>query len=106
MAMRMTLTLGAALIAAMLCWAALSTAQTTQALPGPGTGIVPVTGTVSIDRMPAVSAIQAGPWEVAVRGVSEEVRVANQPVVSVAPVGFLRKGGRNQGPGGTVPPKS
>jgi hypothetical protein len=90
--MRLTTIAGGSIVAAALCWAALSAAQT-QPIPGPGTGIVPVTGTVTIEQMPAVSALQEGPWQVSVIN-APEVRIANRPVISLAPTEFLRKGGR------------
>ncbi len=68
--------------------------QQTQPLPGPGTGIVPVTvtgpvpvtmaGPVQISTLPIVNAAQQGEWN---------VRVANEPTVNVGAPEFLKKGG-------------
>lgn len=90
--MRIKVVAGALFAIAALLWAALS-AQQTQPLPGFGTGIVPITGSVTIDNVPTVSALQEGMWSVSVIN-APEVRVANRPVVSVAAAEFLKKGTR------------
>lgn len=59
--------------------------QQTQPLPGPGTGIVPVTvkGSVDIGTVPVVPVSQQGDWN---------VRVANTPTVIAATPEFVRTG--------------
>jgi hypothetical protein len=61
----------------------LAAQQAVRPVPGPGTGIVTVTGSVDIDRLPPVEALQRGDWKVA---------VANAPTVHVAATEFLKPG--------------
>jgi hypothetical protein len=81
----------AALAAALLVWAGVSAQQGTRPTPGPGTGIVTVTGSVDIGNTLDVRAAQRGDWRVAVAN-TPDVRVANTPSVVVAPPGFVKKG--------------
>ena len=61
-----------------------------QAVPGPGSGVVTVTGTVQIaDGM--IHAAQVGDWKVAVAN-APDVRVVNTPTVARAAWPFLRQG--------------
>jgi hypothetical protein len=74
--------------AVALLWVGTS-AQLTQPLPGPGSGIVKVEGTVDVRRMPVVSvnAAQQGDWRVA---------IANTPTITVASPAFVKVGARYQ----------
>jgi hypothetical protein len=74
-------------LAAAATLAAGSSAQVTQPRPGPGSGVVTVSGTVDIGRMPVatVNAAQQGEWR---------VTIASMPQVVVAPVAFVKAGGR------------
>jgi hypothetical protein len=71
---------GAALLATTL-----AAHQQTQPRPGPGSGVVTVAGTVDIGLMPPVSVTQQGEWRMA---------VTNAPTVVVAPLPFVKAGGR------------
>jgi hypothetical protein len=72
-----------------LLWVAVSAQQQEmKPLPGPGSGITNVTGSVSITGTPAVLASQEGDWAVAVSNVPS-VRIMEVP----SP-GFLRAGYR------------
>lgn len=62
-----------------------------QNAPGLGTGVVNVKGAVDIAN--TVPVTQSGAWKVGIDG-SPEVRVANQPVVWIAPPSFIKAGGR------------
>lgn len=62
-----------------------------QNVPGLGTGEVTVKGVVGIAN--TVPVTQSGAWRVGVDG-SPEVRVANQPIVWIAPPSFIKAGGR------------
>lgn len=66
-------------------------AQQGQSVPGFGSGEVTVKGVVGISN--TVPVTQSGSWKVAVDG-SPEVRVANQPIVWIAPPSFIKAGGR------------
>ena len=61
----------------------LAAQQAVRPVPGPGTGIVTVTGSVDIDDLPPVEALQRGDWKVA---------VANTPTVHVAATEFPKPG--------------
>jgi hypothetical protein len=89
--MRMRAAIGAAALA--LGVGVIALAQETKPVPGFGTGIVKVEGTVEIGNMPLVLAHQAGEWKVIVTNPLD-VRVANAPTVSVASPDFVQKGGR------------
>lgn len=80
--------IGALAIGVWLTWN-VATAQLTQPRPGPGSGVLTVEGTVDVGRMPVVNvnAAQQGDWRVA---------VANTPTVIVAPMFFIKAGGRYQ----------
>jgi hypothetical protein len=56
-----------------------------QPVPGPGTGVVTVVGTVNVANTPSVNAVQSGEWKVS---------VANAPSVVLAPPEFLHLRGR------------
>lgn len=79
--------IGVAAIGAGLLWAGVSARQEVRPVPGPGTGVVTVRGTVDIGNAPDVSAAQRGDWRVAVSNVPT-VRVANRTP------GFVKIGGR------------
>ena len=76
---------GAAMAVALLVAGAASVGQDVRSVPGPGTGIVTVTGKVDIGEMPDVKSVQAGDWR---------VNVANTPNVRVAGLDFLQAGRR------------
>jgi hypothetical protein len=88
--MRARIAVGALLLVAVLSLVGLSARQD-QRVPGPGSGVATVTGTVNIGQIPPVT--QAGTWKVAVDN-SPEVRVSNRPTVSVASPEFLKQGSR------------
>lgn len=67
--------------------------QTQPTMPGPGTGVVTVTGDVRIANRPSVEATQQGEWKVAVANTAP-VTVTNTPTVSLAMPFTLRKGAR------------
>lgn len=67
--------------------------QMQQPVPGPGSGIVTVTGEVTVANRPVVQAQQLGEWRVAVANTAP-VSVTNTPTVSLAMPFTLRKGGR------------
>jgi hypothetical protein len=73
-------------------WARSSSGQV-QAVPGPGTGIVIVKGTVDVGNVPIVEAVQRGEWRVSLPGPAD-VRVTNAPPAALASHVFLRVGGR------------
>jgi len=58
--------------------------QVVQPVPGPGSGIVTVAGSVSVANTPSVHAAQAGDWK---------VTLANTPAVMLTPPEFLRQRG-------------
>ena len=70
---------------------AAASARQGQNVPGLGTGEVTVKGVVGIAN--TVPVTQSGAWKVGVDG-SPEVRVANQPIVWIAPPSFIKAGGR------------
>ena len=72
----------AGVVFALLC-VALAAHQDVRPVPGPGTGIVTVTGAVDVGAMPPVEAVQRGDWKMA---------VTNTPTVQVTPAEFLRTG--------------
>ena len=79
---------GAAIVAALLVAGAASVRQDVRSVPGPGTGIVTVKGTVDIGALPDVRSVQAGDWK---------VNVANTPnvrVAATAPLDFIQQGRR------------
>ena len=89
--MRIRVALGAAALATIL--GVLVYAQETQKVPGFGTGIIKVEGTVDIGNMPLVLAHQSGEWKMTVAN-APDVRVVGMPNVSVAAPAFLKKDGR------------
>src|SRR6185436_16320752 len=68
-------------------------AQDTRSVPGIGTGIVNVRGTVEVANALDVRASQAGEWRVAVAN-APDVRVTSLPVVDFAGTGFVMRGKR------------
>ena len=71
----------------------VATGRQTQRMPGPGSGVVPVSGTVEIGNTPMVKAAQQGDWKVTV-GNQADVRITNTPLVTIAAPDFLKKSGR------------
>ncbi|HEX2456541.1 MAG TPA: hypothetical protein VHI99_22775 [Vicinamibacterales bacterium] len=80
----MRVTIAAAVVVFSLMSAGVL-AQLVQPVPGPGSGIVTVSGSVSVANTPSVNAAQSGDWK---------VTLANTPIVHLAPPEFLRPGGR------------
>lgn len=90
---RSTLSRGAVIVAmlavAMMAWVVNSSGQAVKPVPGPGTGIVTVEGTVNVGNTPTVTvgntptvhAAQSGNWK---------VMLANAPSVTVTNPDFLR----------------
>ena len=72
----------AGVVFAVLC-VAVAAQQDVRPVPGPGTGIVKVTGAVDVGTMPPVEAVQRGDWKLA---------VSNTPTVQVVPADFLKTG--------------
>lgn len=89
--MRTRVALGAAALATIL--GVLAYAQETQKVPGFGTGIIKVEGTVDVGNMPLVLAHQSGEWKVTIAN-APDVRVVSTPDVSVAAPAFLKKDSR------------
>ena len=73
-----------------LVWAGAS-AQDVRPVPGAGTGLVKVVGTVDVGNDPVVRAAQNGEWRVTV-GNTPTVRVGNN--VALASPAFFREGAR------------
>lgn len=71
---------------------AVASAQV-QSVPGPGTGIVTVTGEVAVANKPVVLATQQGDWRVSLANTAP-VTIANTPAVTAALPMPLKKGGR------------
>ena len=71
------------LIVAAFGWAAIPAGQDVRPVPGPGTGIVTVTGSVDIGNMPPVR--QGSDWQ---------VRFASPPDVRLMPPEFVKPRGR------------
>jgi hypothetical protein len=89
--MRMRVALGAAALITTL--GVFLYGQEVQKVPGFGTGVVTVAGTVEIGNTPLVLAHQAGEWKV-VLAAPPDVRVVNSPSVSVPTPAFLKSGSR------------
>jgi hypothetical protein len=64
-----------------------------QPVPGPGTGIVTVQGEVDVRRLPAIDVAQRGEWRVSLASPAD-TRVLAMPPVKLAPLPFVRAGGR------------
>ena len=79
------------LLAAAFGWTAIPVGQEVRPVPGAGTGIVTVTGSVDIGNMPPVR--QGSDWQVRF-ATPPDVRVASLPEVRVASPGFLKPRGR------------
>ena len=90
--MRTKVLTGALIVVAALYWARSTDGQV-QPVPGPGTGVVTVQGEVDIRWLPPIEASQRGDWKVSLATVAD-VRVVNAPTVAIAPLAFLRVGGR------------
>ena len=71
---------------------AVSSAQV-QSVPGPGTGVVTVTGEVAVANRPTVLATQEGEWRISLAGTAP-VSVTNTPSVALALPFTPRKGAR------------
>ena len=70
-----------------------SSARQVQAVPGPGSGIITVNGTVDVANLPPLDVGQRGPWAVSIAN-APDVRVTNTATVALAPASFLKIGGR------------
>ena len=70
-----------------------STAGQVQPVPTFGSGTVTVQGEVDVRRMPVIDVGQRGDWRVSLAN-APDVRVVNMPAVAMAPLPFLRVGGR------------
>ena len=68
-----------------------SSAGQVQSTPGPGSGVVTVTGKVDVDNVVRVA--PGADWKVSVSNVPD-VRVANVPSVSLAALPFVKVGER------------
>ena len=98
--MRIRVALGAAALTTVL-GVLVFAQQETQKVPGFGSGIVKIEGTVDIANTPIVLAHQSGDWKVIVANAPDvrvaampDVRVASMPSVSVAAPEFVTKGSR------------
>jgi hypothetical protein len=81
---------GAVAASALFCVAASSGQQEVRAVPGFGSGVVTVKGTVDVGSMPDVRAVQAGEWKVAV------ANMPNVRVAATAHLDFVKQGQRYQ----------
>jgi hypothetical protein len=81
------------LIGAIAFYWVRSTEGQVQPVPGPGSGVVTVQGQVDVGRLPPLDVRQGGDWKVSLAQVAD-VRVANTPAVAMAPLAFLKVGGR------------
>ncbi len=90
--MRTKVVVGVLMAVAALYWARPTDGQV-QPMPGPGSGSVTVQGEVDIRRLPPIDVGQRGDWKVSMANVPD-VRVVNTPTVAVAPLAFLKVGGR------------
>ncbi len=89
--MRMKVATVVLIAVAVLYWARSTNGQA-QSVPGLGSGIVPVQGEVDVRRLPPIDVGQRGDWKVSL--ANSDVRVVNTPTVAVAPLAFLKTGGR------------
>ena len=90
--MRKNVGAGVLIAVAALYWARSTDGQV-QSVPGPGSGVVTVQGEVDVRRVPPIDASQRGDWKVSLANVPD-VRVVNTATVTVAPLAFLKVGGR------------
>jgi len=90
--MRTRIVTGVLVVMAGFYWVRSTDGQV-QSVPGPGSGIVTVRGEVDIRRLPPMDVSQRGDWKVSLANVAD-VRVVNTPTVAVAPLAFLKVGGR------------
>ena len=81
----MRVCLAGAIVVAVSLMSVAVFAQLVQPVPGPGSGIVTVAGTVSVANTPSVNAAQTGEWK---------VTLAHTPAVLLTPPEFLRPRGR------------
>jgi hypothetical protein len=77
-----------AVIAAAFGWNVVTARQAGQPRPGIGDGVVTVNGAVDVRNAPVAA---TGAWRVNVDGWPD-VRITNQPTVSVAPLSFVKTG--------------
>lgn len=89
--MRIQVAVGAAIIAAGL--GGFLYAQETRPVPGFGTGVVKIEGTVEIGNAPVVLAHQSGEWKMTLVSPAD-VRIVNAPPVTLAAPAFLKKDAR------------
>jgi hypothetical protein len=82
--------MGAMIVVVALALVRSSNGQV-QSVPGPGTGVVYVSGKVDVDNV--VRAAQAGDWKMTVANVAD-VRVTNTPVVTLSALPFVKEGSR------------
>jgi hypothetical protein len=88
--MRTKLLMGALILVVALALVRSSNGQV-QSVPGPGTGVVFVSGKVDVENV--VRAAQAGDWKMSVANVAD-VRVTNTPVVTLSALPFVSEGAR------------
>jgi uncharacterized protein (DUF58 family) len=82
------LVVGVAAVVCVLVMKPSNAAQVNvQPVPGPGSGVVTVTGKVEISNVPDVGASQRGDWKA-------DVRVTNTPTVALESLPFLKPGSR------------
>lgn len=82
--MRNVMVFGALAVAAAV-WTGVSAQQEMLPRPGPGSGVTPIRGTVSIETLPDLEVKQRGDWRVG---------ITDLPAIQIAPAPFLRRGGR------------
>ena len=77
----MRVTVAAAIVFVVALMSAGVVAQLVYPMPGPGSGVVTVAGSVNVANTPSVNAAQMGDWK---------VTLANTPAVLLTPPEFLR----------------
>ncbi len=82
----------AGLIIGAAAWAGASQ-QSQPSVPGPGTGVVTVSGDVRLANGTVIGAVQQGEWKVAIANTAP-VSVTNTPTVALAMPFSVRKGAR------------
>ncbi len=90
--MRTGISVIAGLIIGAAAWGAAAQ-QPQPSIPGPGTGIVTVSGDVRLANGTVVGAAQQGEWKVAIANTAP-VSVTNTPTVALAMPFSVRKGAR------------
>lgn len=78
-----------ALAVVAVWWGAAAAKQEGARVPGPGSGVVTVAGSVTVENVPTVLATQAGEWKVAVAN-APEVRVTSAAPLTFASPEFLK----------------